>query len=44
MKALRNYLRDAGRLLDAGCQEQASNRLMLMWSGVMGVKVEEKGL
>jgi len=44
MKALRNYLRDAGRLIHAGCQEQASKRLLLVWSGAMEVKVEEKGL
>ena len=34
--------RDEGRPLEAGLQEQASNRLKLLWSKAMVVSVKEK--
>jgi hypothetical protein len=39
---VRNCTKDEGRPLGAGLQEQASNRLKLLWSKVMVVSVEEK--
>ncbi len=37
-----NCTEDEGRPLGAGLQEQASNRLKLLWSKAMVVSVEEK--
>jgi hypothetical protein len=39
---LRNCTKDEGRLLGVGLQEQASNRLKLLWTKAMVVSVEEK--
>ena len=39
---MRNCTKDEGRPLGAGLQEQASNRLKLLWPKVMVVSVEEK--
>jgi len=36
-------MRDEGRPLEAGLQEQASNRLKLLWSRARVVSVEGKG-
>ena len=39
---MRNCTEDEGRPLEAGLQEQASNRLKLLWSKAMVVSVKEK--
>ena len=39
---MRNCTEDEGRPLGAGLQEQASNRLKLLWSKAMVVSVKEK--
>jgi len=39
---VRNCTEDEGRPLGAGLQEQASNRLKLLWPKAMVVSVEEK--
>ena len=41
---MRNCIRDEGRSLGAGLQEQASNHLKLLWSKAMVVSVEGKGM
>jgi len=40
----RSCIRDEGRPLGAGLQEQASNHLKLHWSRAIVVSVEEKGM
>jgi len=40
--ALRSCRRDGGRPSEAALQEEASNRLKLLWAKVMVVSVEEK--
>jgi len=39
---VRNCAKDEGGPLEVGLQEQASNRLKLLWSKAMVVSVEEK--
>ncbi len=41
-KSVRNCTKDEGGPLGAGLQEQASNRLKLLWPKAMVVSVEEK--
>ena len=41
IEAMHNCVRDEGRPLGAGLQEQASNHLKLLWSRVRVVSVKE---
>ena len=43
VSAPRRRMKDEGRPLGAGLQEQASNRLKLHWSRAIVVSVKEKG-